>query len=696
MFNCKYCSQVIANIELDNYKCHRCSAVAHLACMNCKKPSQLKGDYLFSYECKACSYEGCDSLIRLRLSWVQVIHLVLYNLTVSESGRQGYFRWKEEICLFIDRHWNCLMHDRAKSSTWVNTVAGTLSVHSQRLFKSGLTLFRETGWWALQEITPAYANIEKYSRMPTSQKQQPISFSELVHDYGRGKRQRKAVLDEVSKKNSKEGIKNVIFSERTDSSSLLKSDWKIPKLKIKTDMLSSYPSSYLKDEFLKSKDQTQVLIKQEPIDLDEQLLPSISEPSSEIFSELNDFVNTEGDFDSNTNNLSSVQYNPILKSVQHLIKCEEVKSSESEIKNELLKSEKDLQAPVFDKPVLITKESLNRSKKTKPKKLIPLSSKEEIEFLSRLNSCQLVLKSDASARRLRRKLLLRKQKREMGLVLFDLDNLLKQNLSKLDVLTPALDESYQVDQKFKTSNNHKDESSYHHPALKGVNVLDRFIKHRCMSNHTSTFKNVFSRLIGNPDDISDTHSITSPYTSRVLKPYIRRDFNVMPPKLKLHKELFEKCGTISLYKSYPVDYCYVQPKHIPAVNALCSDFFWPGIELTECLQYPEFSCVVQYRKLLIGFAFMVPDVKLNEAYISFIFVHPDWQRAGIATQMIYHLIQTCMGKDITLHVSPSNPSMVLYQKFGFKIQELVLDFYEKYLPEETPGSKHAFLMRLQR
>lgn len=38
---------------------------------------------------------------------------------------------------------------------------------------------------------------------------------------------------------------------------------------------------------------------------------------------------------------------------------------------------------------------------------------------------------------------------------------------------------------------------------------------------------------------------------------------------------------------------------------------------------------------------MVPDVKYNEAYISFLFVHPEWRRAGIATFMIYHLIQVC-------------------------------------------------------
>lgn len=42
---------------------------------------------------------------------------------------------------------------------------------------------------------------------------------------------------------------------------------------------------------------------------------------------------------------------------------------------------------------------------------------------------------------------------------------------------------------------------------------------------------------------------------------------------------------------------------------------------------------------MVGFAFLVPDVKYNEAYLSFIFTHPEWRRAGIASFMLYHVIQ---------------------------------------------------------
>jgi len=50
-------------------------------------------------------------------------------------------------------------------------------------------------------------------------------------------------------------------------------------------------------------------------------------------------------------------------------------------------------------------------------------------------------------------------------------------------------------------------------------------------------------------------------------------------------------------------------------------------------------CVPFHRKLVIGFAFLVPDVAYNEAYISFIFTHPEWRRAGIGSFLLYHLIQ---------------------------------------------------------
>ena len=73
-------------------------------------------------------------------------------------------------------------------------------------------------------------------------------------------------------------------------------------------------------------------------------------------------------------------------------------------------------------------------------------------------------------------------------------------------------------------------------------------------------------------------------------------------------------------------------------------------------------------------------MKYNEAYISFVLVHPEWRRGGIGTYMIYHLIQTCLGKDVTRHVSVMNPAKLMYQKFGFKPEEFVRDFITDIYP----------------
>jgi len=64
--------------------------------------------------------------------------------------------------------------------------------------------------------------------------------------------------------------------------------------------------------------------------------------------------------------------------------------------------------------------------------------------------------------------------------------------------------------------------------------------------------------------------------------------------------------------------------------------------------------------------------------------------------MLYYLIQSCIGKDITLHVSANNKAMLLYQKFGFKAEEFNMNFYEKYLPADSIECKNAFLLRLRR
>ncbi|KAJ3203360.1 hypothetical protein HK099_001538 [Clydaea vesicula] len=62
----------------------------------------------------------------------------------------------------------------------------------------------------------------------------------------------------------------------------------------------------------------------------------------------------------------------------------------------------------------------------------------------------------------------------------------------------------------------------------------------------------------------------------------------------------------------------------------------------------------------------------------------------------YRKIYASMERDITLHVSADNPAMLLYQYFGFKPEQFVVNFYDKYLSADSNLSRNAFFMRLRR
>ncbi len=191
--------------------------------------------------------------------------------------------------------------------------------------------------------------------------------------------------------------------------------------------------------------------------------------------------------------------------------------------------------------------------------------------------------------------------------------------------------------------------------------------------------------------------LESPYTGRQLKPFIRRDFGLASNRVRMHEELLQRVnGHSSIGRRSPVDFCYVREHHVAAVNRLAREHFWPGIDVSESLRHPDFSVVAVHKRIVVGFAFMLPNASNTEAYLTFMLTHPDWRRLGLAKFFLYHLIQTCSGKDIVLHVSANNPAVVLYQNFGFKVEERIENFYDKYLPVDSKECKHALFLRLAR
>ncbi|XP_067027578.1 cysteine-rich protein 2-binding protein-like isoform X4 [Acropora muricata] len=643
-------------------QCSLCRKMFHFGCLKSGKPSLLAGDVFFDLTCASCSSDGEETCMRQSISWIQAVYLSLYNLYSTSRGRKGYFRWREDICQFIDRHWMVLFPKKKKTTTWPSTVAGILSSGCPRFFKSGQKEFnKETGWWALQEnVAPE------------------IKFNEIgISGY---KRKRKGSRSPTFKTKANE---NVCKDHTAIEVKSLKSNGDQTAV---AQSLSTLDNSF--DDPI-----AQLLTAEDMLELADASAGCNTSPNyvSKIFDDLENDFSFFGDRESK-------EFEPILDNDETESVASTITSDTSSVKN--LQSE-TLHAKIKSKPAKTTSTITQ-------KRLILVSEDREKELLLRLNSCPRAVHHDPTARRFRRKLLLRQIKRTKGLHIFDLDDSVSKSVTTISQYHLTSEGIFPVEipevisdiaHKSKGQPSCLMQDSALVTSTKG-NVLDRYLASPSMLLSLQPRACSFlARIIGG-DSQTLHRPITSPYTSRTLKPFIRKDYESRPLKLQLLQEIVafhhRKCSGWRPPPVAPIEYCYVQPHHIASVNAMCQEFFWPGIDLSECLQYPDFSCIVLYKKFIIGFAFMVPDVKYNEAYISFVLVHPEWRRGGIGTYMIYHLIQTCMGKDVTLHVSVTNPAMLLYQKFGFKPEEFILDFYSRYLPEDSSQCRHAYFLRLRR
>lgn len=717
-------------------QCSVCKRYFHSACLKTPPRSNLVGDLFFKLTCQDCSPDSTEICERLKMQWIQVIMLTLYNLHVTgANGKLGYFRWREHICSFIDKHWTSFFGEsRKRTATFRGTVAGALSSGCPLLFRSGTTELGENGWWTLADVKPpspadfegasallakcrkaksaanhegpsivdgprkrhlgntmqAAISLKKRSLLEQQHDQRPGASSQLPDAFQRVESE--PVECPVLQNSSLEAHDNdyVTPDDLRWNSALLEQDL-FANDPFRQDLLhGAEPLSDIAtaDAYCPVKVERE---EDEMLDLDEFTVEEpVCDPSyfgvqwPKVEELVSGFLDGTGIVAATEEVIAEEpRYSGGDESSATSVKEETETTSDCEsISTEASQSQTpSRKRRLGDKGKPPTEDVPDETATPEKPRCIPMSIYEEHQLLMQLEKYAMHSLLPCDAQRLRRKLLVRQIKRSRSMPVFDLDAEVRRLCHE-----PG-DDPRQMDARGSGT-------------LRTGCVLDRYqVTTGTAQSGAYSHVSFVTRILGLEEEQLDC--IVSPYTQRTLKPFIFRDYETMPLRLRFLKEVVShrlNKGTEEKQacKRHPIDFCYVRPQHIPIVNAMCRTFFWPGIDLSESLQYPDFSCVAMYRKLVVGFAFMVPDVKYNEAYIPFIFTHPEWRRSGIARFMLYHLIQTCMGKDVTLHVSATNSAVLLYQKFGFKVEELILDFYDKYFPADSQECKHAMFLRLSR
>lgn len=159
------------------FQCHGCGEEAVEGSL-CHELALLSCDSFLRYWCAECGGGGSERLEREHVSWVDVVHMILYYAIQSKEAEHTveglkFFHWRN-ICEEIEVYWP-LLWDRDRTGNWQTSVVAALSTFAGVRFQSGKELVGKqlNGFWTLidnvspKEIEPPYPRAIDYEILPS-------------------------------------------------------------------------------------------------------------------------------------------------------------------------------------------------------------------------------------------------------------------------------------------------------------------------------------------------------------------------------------------------------------------------------------------------------------------------------------------------------------------------------------------------